>query len=72
MTTIVNTPAAGNDNSSSGIAGVVITILILGTLLFVFFSYILPMLRNSQKQSNQPTTIKVELPAAQPAPAPAQ
>ncbi|MEK7643933.1 MAG: hypothetical protein AAB390_01370 [Patescibacteria group bacterium] len=72
MTTIVNTPGTGNDNSSSGVAAVVITVLILGTLLFVFIVYGLPMIRNNQQPAQKPTTkINVELPTPQPAPAPA-
>lgn len=72
MTTVVNTPATGGDNSSSGVAAVVITVLILGTLLFVFFVYGLPMLRNNQQPAQKSTTdINVQLPTPQPSPAPA-
>ncbi|MDO8617466.1 MAG: hypothetical protein Q7N87_01055 [Candidatus Uhrbacteria bacterium] len=70
MTTIVNTPPTANDQSGSGVSAIIITILILGSLFAVFYIYFLPMLRNSQKQSGQPTTIKVELPAPQPSPSP--
>lgn len=71
MTTVVNTPATGNGNSSSGVAAVVITVLILGALLFVFIVYVLPMLRNNQQPAQKPTAnINVQLPIPQSSPAP--
>jgi len=72
MTTVINTPGASNDNSSSGFSAIVITILILGTLFAVFYFYVLPLLRNNGQQNKTPSTnINVQIPTPQVAPSPA-
>lgn len=61
MTTIINTPTTGNDDSSSGLALIIgiVLVLVLGGL---FLYYILPSLRNDVPQSQPNTEINVELP----------
>ncbi len=69
MSTIVNTPSASGDNSFSGVAAIIVTILVLGSLFTVFYFYVLPRLNNPQSAST-PSTIKVELPTPAPSPSP--
>lgn len=61
MTTIINTPGGGNDDSSGFglIIGIILTLILGG--LFVY--YILPTLRSGETKSSPNTEIKVVVPA---------
>lgn len=60
MTTIVNTPASTTDSNDS--TGMIIGFILLMVLLFVFFVYGLPMMRQSSTpQVNVPDKVDVNI-----------
>lgn len=60
MTTIVNTPAPSN-NSGGGV-GVIIGLIVLAVVLFIFFVYGLPAIRQmGNPQINIPSKIDVNI-----------
>ncbi len=55
MTTIVNTPAPSND--SGGGMGMIVGLIVLAAVLFIFFVYGLPAIRQMQ-----PATPQINIP----------
>ncbi len=72
MATIINNPAGQGSDESTGF-GLIIGILITVFIVFLFFTYGMPALRDNQTEK-QPATQKIEiqLPAVTPEPKPAQ
>ena len=62
MTTIVNTPAPSND--SGGGMGMIVGLIVLAAIVFLFFVYGLPAIRQMQvgtPQINIPSKIDVNI-----------
>lgn len=67
MTTIVNTPASSNE--SGGSTGMIVGLLVLVLVVFLFFYYGLPAIKNVQlgaPQINVPSQIDVNVTAPTP------
>ncbi len=63
MTTVINTPRQGEDTSGvSLIIGVLVVILAIG----LFFSYVLPAIRNNNAPQDGKLDVNVQLPAGTP------
>ncbi len=61
MTTIVNTPAPNTQTNGGGM-GIIITVVILAVVLFIFFVYGLPAIKNiGSPQINIPSTLDVNI-----------
>jgi len=63
MPTIINNPGTTEDSGSNLVSGVILTIVILGSLA-LFFIYGLPMIQNNTKQYLGTTNINVTVPPA--------